>query len=161
MCTTREIEKHISYPNIRVSCLYGVRLSRPNLYKKKIIIIFEKNCEITDCNGTYKTITLNYVNLKLVNTTKYRISIEDYNSLSNQDRKDYYAVIESRCNICNDSLDDRLISFIRNTVNPSINDSIDIGNKFDSISAETKEERIHNLRVALNLSKERLKREIK
>lgn len=123
--------------------------------------MFEKNCEITDCNGTYKTITLNYVNLKLVNTTKYRISIEDYNSLSNQDRKGYHAVVESRCNICNDSLDGRLISFIRNTFNPSINDLIDIGNKFDStsISAETKEERIHNLHVALNLSKERFKRE--
>ena len=39
--------------------------------------MFEKNCEITDCNGTYKTITLNYVNLKLVNTTKYRMSLED------------------------------------------------------------------------------------
>ena len=45
---------------------------------------------------------------------KYNISVEEYNSLSESDKKGYHQVVESRCNVCNDSLDDRLIDFIRN-----------------------------------------------
>ena len=57
---------------------------------------------------------LSYCNFFKVNTDDYNISIEEYNSLSDTDKKNYHAVVESRCDVCNDSLDDRLINFIEN-----------------------------------------------
>ena len=53
-------------------------------------------------------------NLRKVKTDKYNISLEEYNSLSYLDKKGYNKVVESRCNVCNDSLHDRLINFIEN-----------------------------------------------
>ena len=73
-----------------------------------------KSCEVENCSGTYVTHTLAYCNLRKVKTDKYNISVEEYNSLSESDKKGYHRVVESRCDICNDSLDDRLIDFIRN-----------------------------------------------
>jgi len=73
-----------------------------------------KPCEVENCSGTYVTHTLAYCNWFKVNTDDYSISVEKYNSLSEIDRKNYHQVVESRCNVCNDSLDDRLIDFIIN-----------------------------------------------
>ena len=70
-------------------------------------------CEVENCSGHYVSHTLSYCNLRKVKTDKYNISVEEYNSLSNLDKKGYYRVVEPRCNVCNDSLDDRLIDFIR------------------------------------------------
>lgn len=73
-----------------------------------------KPCEVENCSGIYVTHVLSYCNLRKVKTDKYNISVEEYNSLSDLDKKGYHQVVESRCNVCNDSLDDRLIDFIRN-----------------------------------------------
>ena len=73
-----------------------------------------KPCEVENCSGTYVIHVLSYCNLRKVKTDKYNISVEEYNSLSESDKKGYHQVVESRCNVCNDSLDDRLIDFIRN-----------------------------------------------
>ena len=73
-----------------------------------------KSCEVENCSGHYVTHILSYCNLRKVKTDKYNISVEEYNSLSDLDKKGYYRVVESRCNVCNYSLDDRLIDFIRN-----------------------------------------------
>ena len=73
-----------------------------------------KPCKVENCSGNYVTHTLSYCNLRKVRTDKYNISVEEYNSLSDLDKKGYHQVVESRCNVCNDSLDDRLIDFIRN-----------------------------------------------
>ena len=54
------------------------------------------------------------VTLERLKTDKYDISVEEYNSLSELDKKGYHQVVEFRCNVCNDSLDDRLIDFIKN-----------------------------------------------
>ncbi len=73
-----------------------------------------KPCELENCSGIYVTHVLSYCNLSKVKTDKYNISVEEYKSLSDLDKKGYHQVVESRCNICNDSLDDRLINFIEN-----------------------------------------------
>ena len=73
-----------------------------------------KPCEVENCSGHYVTHILSYCNLRKVKTDKYNISVEEYNSLFDLDKKGYHQVVESRCNVCNDSLDDRLIDFIRN-----------------------------------------------
>ena len=73
-----------------------------------------KPCEVENCSGIYVPHVLSYCNLRKVKTDKYNISVEEYNSLSDLDRKGYHRVVESRCNVCNDSLDNRLIDFIRN-----------------------------------------------
>lgn len=70
-------------------------------------------CEVENCSGNYVTHTLSYCNLRKVKTDKYNISIKEYNSLSNLDKKGYNRVVESRCNVCNDSLDERLLKVIR------------------------------------------------
>ena len=73
-----------------------------------------KPCEVENCSGTYVTHVLSYSNLRKVKTDKYNISVEEYNSLPELDKRGYHRVVESRCNVCNDNLDDRLIDFIRN-----------------------------------------------
>ena len=73
-----------------------------------------KPCQVENCSGTYVPHVLSYCNLRKVKTDKYNISVEEYNSLSELDKKGYHRVVEPRCNVCNDSLDDRLIDFIRN-----------------------------------------------
>ena len=73
-----------------------------------------KPCEVENCSGIYVPHVLSYCNLRKVKTDKYNISVEEYNSLSDLDKKGYNRVVESRCNVCNDSLDNRLIDFIRN-----------------------------------------------
>ena len=67
----------------------------------------KKSCEVENCSGFYETKTLYYINFH----KKYKVSIEDYNKL--EDTKGHVAVISDNCDICNDSLDDRLVSFIR------------------------------------------------
>ena len=52
-----------------------------------------------------------YINFHKRGTDQYKVSIEDYNKL--EDTKGHVAVISDNCDICNDSLDDRLVSFIR------------------------------------------------
>ena len=64
--------------------------------------------EVENCSGHYVTHILSYCNLRKVKTDKYNISVEEYNSLSDLDKKGYNKVVEFRCNVCNDSLDDRL-----------------------------------------------------
>ena len=71
----------------------------------------KKPCGVENCNGFYETKILYYINLHKRNTDEYKISIEDYYKL--KDSKNYHAVISDNCNVCNDSLDDRLASFIR------------------------------------------------
>ena len=71
----------------------------------------KKSCEVENCNGFYETKTLYYINFHKRRTDQYKVSIEDYNKL--EDTKGHVAVISDNCDICNDSLDDRLVSFIR------------------------------------------------
>lgn len=74
-------------------------------------------CEVKDCNGTYVSKTLSYANLRKVRTPEYNISVEAYNAL--EDKKGYHAVVANVCNICNDSLDDRLVNFLKNDWKPN------------------------------------------
>ena len=46
-----------------------------------------KPCEVENCSGHYVTHILSYCNLRKVKTDKYNISVEEYNSLSESDKK--------------------------------------------------------------------------
>ena len=46
-----------------------------------------KPCEVENCSGTYVKHVLSYCNLRKVKTDKYDISVEEYNSLSELDKK--------------------------------------------------------------------------
>lgn len=66
----------------------------------------KRPCEVKNCTGYYGSITLFYYNIK----TLHSISIDEYHKLFS--KTDYHPVTEERCNICNDSLDDRIYQFI-------------------------------------------------
>ena len=70
-----------------------------------------KKCEVKDCTGNYIRTVLSYANLKAVHTPDYEVSIEEYSKLEN--KKGYNAVTSYCCSVCNDNLDKRLVSFIR------------------------------------------------
>jgi hypothetical protein len=78
----------------------------------------KKPCEVKGCSGEYIRTVLSYANLNLVNTDKYQISIDEYKNL--EVKKDYNAVVDEICNVCNDSLNDRLQNFIRNRLSPAV-----------------------------------------
>src|SRR5574343_1749823 len=78
----------------------------------------KKPCEVEGCSGEYIRTLLSYANLNLVNTDKYQISIDEYKNL--EVKKDYNAVVDEICNVCNDSLNDRLQNFIRNRLSPAV-----------------------------------------
>lgn len=82
----------------------------------------KKPCEVEGCTGEYIRTVLFYANLNLVNTDKYQISIDEYKNL--EVKKDYNAVVDEICNVCNDSLDDRLQNFIRNRLSPAVHAEI-------------------------------------
>ncbi len=69
-------------------------------------------CEVKNCDGTYIRKIVSYSNLCKVNTPEYNLSIEDYEKLDN--KKGYHSVVSEHCNVCNDDLELRLISFIHN-----------------------------------------------
>lgn len=63
-------------------------------------------CAVEGCNGVYTNIVISYTQLRVRN----QITVEEYNKL--ESKKGYVAVIDSRCNVCNDDYDKRLIDFI-------------------------------------------------
>lgn len=64
------------------------------------------DCEVKGCTGTYETKVISYTQLR----TRKEITIEEYNSL--ESTKGYHAVVSQHCNVCNDDLEQRLLSFI-------------------------------------------------
>lgn len=101
----------------------------------------KKPCEVEGCSGEYIHTILSYANLELVNTDKYQISIDEYKNLPS--KKGYNAVVDDICNVCNDSLDDRLQDFIRNRLNPAIHAEIQEQKKvIDQMHAEGKTVRL-------------------
>lgn len=73
-------------------------------------------CEVEGCTGNYVTTTLHYLKLCSRDTT---ITIEEYKAL--ESKKGYVGVIDQRCNVCNDDLDKRLVSFIRENAHTFVN----------------------------------------
>lgn len=76
-------------------------------------------CEVEDCIGEYKHTILRYINISNRKTTGVTyLSIDEYGALP--DKKGCHAIVDHICNVCSDSLDSRLVSFIRNKLNPSL-----------------------------------------
>ena len=73
-------------------------------------------CEVESCTGNYVTTTLHYLKLRSRNT---KITVEEYNKL--ESKKGYVGVIDQRCNVCNDDLDKRLVSFIHENAHTFVN----------------------------------------
>lgn len=76
-------------------------------------------CQVEGCTGEYQHTILKYINIRNRKTTGIEyLSTEDYENLEN--KKGCHAIVDNICNICSDSLDSRLVSFIQNELNPSL-----------------------------------------
>ena len=75
------------------------------------------SCEVEGCTGKYITNVLYYIKLRSRNN---QITIEEYKQL--ESKKGYVGVVDQRCNVCNDDLDKRLVSFIRENAHTFIRD---------------------------------------
>ena len=73
-------------------------------------------CEVESCTGKYITNVLYYIKLRSRNN---KITIEEYKQL--ESKKGYIGVVDQRCNVCNDDLDKRLVSFIRENSHTFVN----------------------------------------
>ena len=74
-------------------------------------------CEVEGCTGKYITNVLYYIKLRSRNN---KITIEEYKQL--ESKKGYVDVVDQRCDVCNDDLDKRLVSFIRENAHTFIRD---------------------------------------
>ena len=74
-------------------------------------------CEVEGCTGKYITNVLYYIKLRSRNN---QITIEEYKQL--ESKKGYVGVVDQRCNVCNDDLNKRLVSFIRENAHTFIRD---------------------------------------
>lgn len=74
-------------------------------------------CEVEGCTGKYITNILYYMNLRSRNN---QITIEEYKQL--ESKKGYVGVVDQRCDVCNDDLDKRLLSFIRENAHTFVRD---------------------------------------
>lgn len=77
----------------------------------------ENSCQASDCTGTYKYQILYYVNrFDIRNGVNKQISEKEYLQLL--DKKGFHAVTDNICDVCGDSLDKRLSTFIRDNFKP-------------------------------------------